>query len=289
MKKRFALVLMAIAIMSFGIINVFALDYDVPEGAISITARFFVDEDTDANEFSMTSEDGETVIYITDETLIYFEDFVPVDDETDEMTQMVRDVLFGRTLAEVLNGRNMVVTLETAESTEPISIRILFEIAVTGPEPIDGLDLVTIVGTDLTETDVDTEDAEIVEYADDLDWLFINGEIVVNNELLENAPMPFITDDGIVMVPLRAIAEALGFSVNWDETMQSIRLGVAIHTWIGRTEAHVGRMAPIELSAAPVIANDITFVPIDFIRNVLSQNVYTFEGQVVIGAESDMN
>ena len=55
---------------------------------------------------------------------------------------MVRDVLFGRTLAEVLDGRNMVVTYDiTTRSippqTSPISIMILFEDIVTLPEVIE--------------------------------------------------------------------------------------------------------------------------------------------------------
>ena len=47
-------------------------------------------------------------------------------------------------------------------------------------------------------------------------------------------------------------------------------------------------MAPIELSAAPVLMGDETFVPLDFFREVLGQTAYVFEGQVVIETYSDM-
>jgi len=74
----------------------------------------------------------------------------------------------------------------------------------------------------------------------------------------------------------------LGYTLTWNDYLQSIQLGVATHTWIGNTEAHRGRMAPIELSTAPILVDDQTFVPLDFIRNVLAKTAYVFEGQVVI-------
>lgn len=267
MKRKICLLLAAI--MMFSTISVFAMDYAVPEDALEVTARFFLVEPDEADdEFVMVSEDGELVINITNDTLIYFEDYVPLSDECEELTKMVRDVLFGYTLAEVLDGRNMRVIYEDGEEIEPISIMVLFESFVTLPEDID-LEL---------------------EF-DELDPIVLNGEIVVNNEILEGAALPFVLEEkngDFVMVPLRAIAEALDYEVGWNAELRSVQLGVAIHLWIGNTEVHLGRMAPIELSTAPIIVDDLTFVPIDFIRYVLGQTVYVFEGQVVIETYSDM-
>ncbi|MCL1787906.1 MAG: copper amine oxidase N-terminal domain-containing protein, partial [Defluviitaleaceae bacterium] len=117
--------------------------------------------------------------------------------------------------------------------------------------------------------------------------LTLNGDIVVNGELIESAYAPFI-EDGIIMVPLRVVAEALGYDVSWNSELRSVQLGVAVQLWIGQTEAHFGRMAPIALSTAPVIVESHTFVPMDFFRNVLNLDAFWFEGQVVIAAESDM-
>ena len=103
-----------------------------------------------------------------------------------------------------------------------------------------------------------------------------------------DAPKAFQTEDGIVMVPIRAIAQALGYEVNWDGATRSVRLGVAIHLWIGNTEAHVGRMAPINISTAPQIVNGSTYVPLDFFRNVLGvPNAFAFEGQIEIHSEGE--
>ena len=119
----------------------------------------------------------------------------------------------------------------------------------------------------------------------------LNGELVVNGEIIEGAPEPFWLDaenGSVLMIPVRAVAEALGYDVYWDAAEHGVRLGVAVNLWIGSYEAHVGRMAPIELSAAPLIKDGRTFVPIDFIRNVLGQYAYVFEGQTVVETETDM-
>ena len=281
MKRKAIIAVLAAVIMVLSAVSVFALDFFVPEDATSVTARFFLLESNEAgDEFSMVSESGELVIYITGNTPVYFEYAIPISDECDGVTQMVREVLFGRTLAEVLEGRNLRVLFEESEQIQPISIMVLFEAITTGPAvigPEDGyMGIVTLPGE--------------VEW-EDFDVMTLNGEIVVNNEILEDAPLPFwyATESGdVVMVPLSVVAGALGYDVNWDDDLQSIRLGVAIQIWIGSTEAHIGRMAPIELSAAPVLLDDTVFAPLDFFRNVLGQTAYVFEGQVVIETYSDM-
>jgi len=328
-KKVIALV--AVFALAIATIGVFALDYGVPEYASVRTERFFITEDwgtTDDGRFSMISESGNLVIHITDDVIIYFEDFVPMsDDEDTQMTQMVREVLFGRTLAEVLDGRNMrvtygIVAMSYPAQTTPISVQVLFETAVhlqgEVPEttwfdeesglwmswtPVpeyqgeDGyIGIVTLPG-DIGDLDLDLDLDLDVEYFD-FDWdnydfgnPELNGEIVVNGEIIY-APAPFwYADTGapyVLMLPLRAIAEALEYDVVWNDYTQSVMLGVGIHVFIGRNEAYLGRMAPIELALSPFIHDGFTFVPIDFFRNVVNQTVYVFEGQVVVETYTDM-
>jgi len=285
MKRKTIMALLMAAIMVVGATTVSALDYAVPEDAQSVTSRFsLIEPDTTDDEFTMISEDGSLVINITNSTIIYFEDFVPLSDDCDGMTQMVREVLFGRTLAEVLDGRNMRVIYE---NNEAISIMVLFETITTLPITLSPEDLAALPNDGFAS--IVALPAELV--SEHIEYIELNGEIVVNNEILDGAAAPFwqeIENDYVVMVPLRAVAEALGYDVNWDETLQSVRLGVAIHTWIGSAEAHIGRMAPIEFSTAPIIVNSLTFVPLDFFSNVLGQTIYVFEGQVVIETYSDM-
>jgi len=118
-------------------------------------------------------------------------------------------------------------------------------------------------------------------------FVTLPGEIVVDSEILERAALPFLrtTDAGdVVMVPLRAIAEALGYEVNWNGYLRSVQLGAAIHLWIGDNEVHVGRMVPIELPVAPILVDGLTFVPLEFFTTVLGYTVDILEGQVVIEA-----
>jgi len=119
----------------------------------------------------------------------------------------------------------------------------------------------------------------------------LNGEIVVNGEIVD-APAPFVMTalgtpadpwSGVLtLIPLRAVAEALGYDVTWNEYTQSVQLGVAIHVFIGRAEAYRGRMAPIELYTAPVIMDNSTFVSWDFFQAVLDVGVSVVGGQVRI-------
>ncbi|MCL2838314.1 MAG: copper amine oxidase N-terminal domain-containing protein [Oscillospiraceae bacterium] len=298
MKKILAMVVAAVVIV--GVIGVLAMPAEVPES--TMTERFTVVEGVvhSDTQFSMISEDGELIIFINDDVEVLFEDYVPLGDDVEGYTRDAREVLFGRTLAEVLDGRTLTITynfigMSIPANTTPTTVVIMFETAV----PLPGIEIETGEGYENIVT--------LPEDIGDLDWDFeidfddvvLNGEIVVNGEIID-APAPFwsrggYTEDGIavttatsIMVPLRAVAEALGYEVSWSEETQSIMLGVGVHVFIGRAEAYLGRMAPIELSTAPIIVENLTFVPMDFFRNVLGQTVYSFEGQLVIETYSDM-
>jgi len=292
MKKKAIIAIMMAAIMALSAVTVWALSYDVPEDATTVTARFYlVDPYGPGDEFAMVSEDGELTIHVTEETIVYFEDYVPLGDDDEGLTRMAREVLFGRSLAEVLAGRNLRVIFVEGDYIEPISIMILFEgIVALGDDGDFDMENGYMGIVPLPE-DIVLEDEEINWDGFEYDQLELGGEVVVNGVILENAPLPFLasTESGyVVMVPLRAIAEALDYQVTWNQHLRSVQLGAAVHLWIGGYEAHVGRMAPIELSTPPVLVNNLTFVPLDFIRNVLNQTVYVFEGQVVVETYSDM-
>jgi len=287
MKKKTIIAALVAAVMALGVFSVFALDYEVPENAQTVTARFFAaDPDSLENEFAMVSEDGELTIHITDDVIIYFEDYVPLSDECEEMTQMVREVLFGRALIEVLHDRNMRVIYEEADYIVPVSIKVLFEGFATGPLPLEPGDLEGFEFEGEIEFEFDAQEMRRTIAA-----LTLLGEIVVNSEMLENPPAPFIhtTDEAAaIMVPLRVVAEALGYDVGWNGELMSVQLGVAIHLWIDSTEVHLGRMAPIEMPMAVMLVDSVTFVPIEFFRDVLGVYAYVFEGQVVVEVETDM-
>ena len=99
----------------------------------------------------------------------------------------------------------------------------------------------------------------------------------VNSEIID-APAPIVREHH-VFVPLRAIAEALGYDVFWEEETASIALGVGIRLQIGSYEYLIGRMAPITLENVPFISNNTTFVPLEFFDRVLNYDAgYMFGG-----------
>jgi len=146
MKRKIIIAALIVVVIAVGIVGAFALSNDLPEDVNSVTGRFSVENlelwqevqsDEAEKELVLISEDGEFAIHVTDDTAIYFADYVPLSDECDGQTRDVREVLFGRTLAEVLDGRNMVVEFLDGESAQAISIEILFETAVTLPATVD--------------------------------------------------------------------------------------------------------------------------------------------------------
>jgi len=181
-----------------------------------------------------------------------------------------------------IDGRRLVVIYDVTTrmmppSTTPVKIIVLFEDAVTGPLPLDPADLPEYVPVVTLPAPVPVTDPTI----DASGWpIQVNGTTIA-------APAAFQTADGILMVPLRAVAEALGYSVTWDAGARGIRLGVAINAWIGNTEVNVARMAPQTISAAPALVDGTTFVPLDFFRVIGVNNAFAFEGQIVFDTENE--
>ncbi|MCL2366087.1 MAG: copper amine oxidase N-terminal domain-containing protein [Oscillospiraceae bacterium] len=172
------------------------------------------------------------------------------------------------------DGRRIVViygpsTRSIPAQTTAIKLIVLFEDAV---HPIGTIDpgYQTPMPLDIDDT------------IDASGWpILVNGRQIT-------APAAYQSVGGTMMLPLRAVAEALGYGVNWDGTQSSVRLGVAISLWIGNTEIHIGRMAPQTISAAPVLIDGVTFVPMDFFRAIGINNAYAFEGQIVIDRDGEI-
>lgn len=94
-------------------------------------------------------------------------------------------------------------------------------------------------------------------------------QVVVKGKAI---PMDAYTKDGTVMVPLRAISEALGFKVTWnnderavnisDGTMQSdLTIGENLYQVYTAVEGMTGMSAPFSLGSAPVLVGSKTYVP----------------------------
>ena len=92
----------------------------------------------------------------------------------------------------------------------------------------------------------------------------------------ETAPESYevVTENGQQYVPLRSIAEDMGFTVTWDGEDQMVTLDsgtmhanftIGVNSYIAATsiEGMVGMTAPFTLSSAPVVSDGVTYVPLE--------------------------
>ncbi len=113
-------------------------------------------------------------------------------------------------------------------------------------------------------------------------------EYLVENQLID-APPAYATDHDFPMVPLRAIAEALGYEVTWINETRSVMLNDEISLTIGESSYNITSKDPVFLEYAPELTNGYTYVPLNFFREVIKMNnAYVFEEQIVIDNEEKM-
>lgn len=133
-----------------------------------------------------------------------------------------------------------------------------------------------------------TEEEE-KQFTEELKEMAKNADIMVEGKKIDGPPA-YMKDDRTVMLPLRAIVEALGLDIEWDGDLEQIMIGQGRASLaIGKNYYTFAKMAPIELEHAPEIVEDRTFVPITFFREVIKMNnAYMFEGQIVIDNQEKM-
>lgn len=112
--------------------------------------------------------------------------------------------------------------------------------------------------------------------------------------LIEGAPVrvdndntdivPYVSDEGRTLVPIRFISESLGADVEWEEEQQLITItkgSDVIKMNIGNTTYSVNDKENT-LETAPIITNDRTMVPLRAISEAFGQKVYWNDGLIVI-------
>lgn len=107
-------------------------------------------------------------------------------------------------------------------------------------------------------------------------------DIVVENKKI-TAPGAYINKQGTIMVPIRAIAEALGHEVNWVHETRTVLIGKDISLSIGQSSYYNKATALLLTATPPELTNSLTYVPLSFFRDVVGvTNAYLFEGQIDI-------
>ncbi|HHY91638.1 MAG TPA: copper amine oxidase N-terminal domain-containing protein, partial [Clostridiales bacterium] len=109
--------------------------------------------------------------------------------------------------------------------------------------------------------------------------------ILVNGKKIE-AEAPYRNEQGLIMVPLRAVAEALGCTVGWNPESRKVVLDQNISLVIGKDQYVSEKAVPFQLGAAPEIIEGRTFVPLDFFTKILHvNNVQVHGSQILIDHE----
>lgn len=119
-------------------------------------------------------------------------------------------------------------------------------------------------------------------------------QITVNGEKVDldktNLSQYIYSKNGNIMVPLRAVAEKMGYVVEWNEEKQTVTVGndiweiilyIGDDSYVGVTKIKdaVGMTAPQSYGVAPEIVEDCTFVPAKMFE--LMDYKYSAVGQYV--------
>ncbi len=120
-----------------------------------------------------------------------------------------------------------------------------------------------------------------------------NISVYIDGNRLNTARAPYIESDR-TMVPMRAIFESLGCSVDWDEAAQSVtskKGGMVMIMSIDSKVMYVDGGA-VELDVPPRLVSDTTFVPLRAVSEALDCDV-TWSGDtnsvyIVTSAQSEI-
>lgn len=98
-------------------------------------------------------------------------------------------------------------------------------------------------------------------------------EVILNKQLVS------INDKGVTMIPLRYVAEELGYEVKWNGETKSVEITKGPQ-WslvtIGEDNYNFAKML-IKMGTAPIIINGSTFVPLNFAEEVLMSTIEIME------------
>lgn len=93
----------------------------------------------------------------------------------------------------------------------------------------------------------------------------------------------YITEKEVVMIPLRPIAEALGYTVTWNDEDQSVELSKEAQ-WarlkLGEDNYSFAKML-VKLGTAPEIKDGSTYVPLDFAVKILKAHVTVSDNGII--------
>lgn len=104
------------------------------------------------------------------------------------------------------------------------------------------------------------------------------------DDVIIDTPNVYISETGNVMVPVRAISEALGYEVKWNNDEKSVQIGNDISFKLGENNVLSGESV-LSLEEAPVLNVEHTFVPLSFFKEAVKVNTVSFfENNIIINS-----
>lgn len=131
-------------------------------------------------------------------------------------------------------------------------------------------------------------DDEDKDYLEEIYREIPHYEYLINDERI-SAPPAYVDGEGQIMLPLRAIAQALGHTVHWESGSGQISINHHLMLAPGKDSYPAPNGQALSLGAGPDIRQGITYVPMKFFSQILGMNnAYAFEGQIVIDNHEKM-
>lgn len=116
---------------------------------------------------------------------------------------------------------------------------------------------------------------KVIDPTNPIMTLSADGEAEDTPRVMNGATLPSVSVkevNGVKMIPLRSVAEGLGYTVTWKGESRSIDVlkGAQYITMsIDKDEYAFSRRAPQPLGAAPTLVGDSTFVPLSFVDEII--------------------
>lgn len=114
--------------------------------------------------------------------------------------------------------------------------------------------------------------------------------IVINNEKLDLGESKVFESEKNIMLPLRKVAEKLGFKVEWNDERKAVTLDdgtvnttvyIGEDTYYMASSIAIGMSAPTPLGTAPVLKNSTTYVPAELFNVLNCGEAYTVKDNVI--------
>ena len=114
--------------------------------------------------------------------------------------------------------------------------------------------------------------------------------IVINNEKLDLGESKVFESEKNIMLPLRKVAEKLGFKVEWNDERKGVTLDdgtvnatvyIGEDTYYMASSIAIGMSAPTPLGTAPILKNSTTYVPAELFNVLNCGEAYTVKDNVI--------